>query len=295
MKKSIYKITNKINGKSYIGQTNNIKRRFMEHKNMKSIKDEEETKILYQAFKKYGILNFTFEVLEEEIENYNEREIYWINFYHTYIQDPQCQGYNMTPGGENPPVFQGENHPMAMHSQSEINLIINLIKNTKLSFKQIAEQSNYNISSIERINKGELWFNNSLNYPLRSENTKEFLQKRADNIIYDLQNTNLTQKEIAEKYKVGRTTITAINNGQNYHKENIVYPIRNASIKTQDKPVIMYNIETLQPIREFKNSIEAAKFLNKTKIKSGASNIRHAALDFKNRTAYGYKWSFKNK
>ena len=45
-------------------------------------------------------------------------------------------------------------------------------------------------------------------------------------IIDDLLNTNLTQKEIALKYNVGRTTITAINNGQNFKDNNLNYPLR---------------------------------------------------------------------
>lgn len=226
MKKSIYKITNLINSKKYIGQTNNIQRRFKEHKNMNVSADEEKTKLLYLAFKKYGIENFSFETIETDIENYNEREKYWISYFHTYINDPCCNGYNMTPGGEEPPVFHGEEHHLATHSQREVDIIINLIKNTKLSFRQIAKQSNYDISSIGRINRGELWYNENLNYPLRKENTQAFLQQRAKNIIYDLQNTNLTQKEIAKKYSVGRTTVTAINNGQNYYDKTLSYPIR---------------------------------------------------------------------
>lgn len=70
----IYKITNKINGKFYIGQSVDIERRFMEHKTphgtMNSIK---------LAMKKYGKENFSFEVIEECSENdLNEREMYWI-------------------------------------------------------------------------------------------------------------------------------------------------------------------------------------------------------------------------
>ena len=50
MKKSIYKITNLINNKCYIGQTNNITRRFQEHKNMKSIYNEEVIDKLENVF-----------------------------------------------------------------------------------------------------------------------------------------------------------------------------------------------------------------------------------------------------
>ena len=51
----IYKITNKINGHSYIGKTNNLDRRWHEHKSGNG-----GTAILDKAFKKYGINNFKF-------------------------------------------------------------------------------------------------------------------------------------------------------------------------------------------------------------------------------------------
>ena len=68
MKKSIYKITNLINQKAYIGQTNNIQRRFREHKNMSVAQDEENTKILYNAFKKYGIDADDYKLAKDEEE-----------------------------------------------------------------------------------------------------------------------------------------------------------------------------------------------------------------------------------
>ena len=42
----------------------------------------------------------------------------------------------------------------------------------------------------------------------------------------DLLNTTWTQKAIAEKYGCARSTVTAINNGQNNKKENLQYPLR---------------------------------------------------------------------
>ena len=40
-------------------------------------------------------------ISDEQLSN---REKYWIEYYHTYIRDPQCWGYNMTPGGEGGPI-----------------------------------------------------------------------------------------------------------------------------------------------------------------------------------------------
>lgn len=53
------------------------------------------------AIEKYGIENFDYEILEDNIpENLLDgREQYWIAYFHTYIGDPFCKGYNMTLGG----------------------------------------------------------------------------------------------------------------------------------------------------------------------------------------------------
>lgn len=56
----------------------------------------------YNAIQKYGWDNFSHEIIEDGIttlEEANEREKYWIAYYHTFIRDPECRGYNMTPGG----------------------------------------------------------------------------------------------------------------------------------------------------------------------------------------------------
>ena len=95
----IYQITNLINGKKYIGQSNNIKKRWNEHKFWATHADENNFYI-YRAMKKYGLENFEFSVLEEcPKDQLNEREEYWIQYYHTYVHDNQCNGYNLTPGG----------------------------------------------------------------------------------------------------------------------------------------------------------------------------------------------------
>ena len=86
----IYKITNKINGKSYIGLSTNIEERFKKHR------QKQGDKILYSAFQKYGIENFDFSIIELcSSELLSEREKYWIAYYDTYNN-----GYNATLGGE---------------------------------------------------------------------------------------------------------------------------------------------------------------------------------------------------
>lgn len=91
----IYKITNNINGKVYIGQSKNIERRFSEHKN-RCVKKSCKT-ILYLAYDKYGFDNFSFEIIEEcTIENLDTFEKYYIAKYKSNIKK---YGYNLTSGG----------------------------------------------------------------------------------------------------------------------------------------------------------------------------------------------------
>lgn len=72
----IYKIINP-KGKVYIGQSINIKKRWNYYKcNYHNIVDKQNK--LFNSFKKYGIDNHIFEVIEEcNVEQLNEREIYW--------------------------------------------------------------------------------------------------------------------------------------------------------------------------------------------------------------------------
>ena len=92
----IYKISNDINDKVYIGKTTfNIEKRWNEHCKDSTIA-RYKSKPLYRAFNKYGIEHFKIESIEEcNDEALNERESYWIEYYDSY----HC-GYNATLGGD---------------------------------------------------------------------------------------------------------------------------------------------------------------------------------------------------
>lgn len=97
----IYKITNKLNQKSYIGKTlETIEYRWKQHKHDSQSRIK-ESRPLYAAMRKYGIENFLIEELEEcSADVVNDREIYWINYYDTYHN-----GYNATLGGDGRPFI----------------------------------------------------------------------------------------------------------------------------------------------------------------------------------------------
>ena len=90
----IYKITNTINGKMYIGKTElTIEKRFQQHCK-DSQRDKMSNRPLYKAMRKYGVEFFSIEEIEET-DSPEEREIYWIEFYGTFKN-----GYNATMGGD---------------------------------------------------------------------------------------------------------------------------------------------------------------------------------------------------
>lgn len=96
---SIYRITNKINNKVYIGYTENVKKRFRDHKNI--IKNERVEFVLYESIRKHGIENFDFEVIFQSKDKYHTfyiMEPYFIKEYNSHYRNNM--GYNMTHGGD---------------------------------------------------------------------------------------------------------------------------------------------------------------------------------------------------
>lgn len=94
----IYKITNQINGKVYIGQSVHINQRWNQHRSAAfNSNDKDYNKYFYCSIRKYGLKNFIFEIIEEcKQEELNEKEIYWIKYYDSTNKE---KGYNVLSGG----------------------------------------------------------------------------------------------------------------------------------------------------------------------------------------------------
>lgn len=96
---SLYKVTNKINGKIYIGQTIQPDKRWYDHR-----RESANPKVPFHfAIKKHGAHNFEFEVIAScknwEDANYIETEL--VKQYDSFIANGK--GYNATLGGMNAP------------------------------------------------------------------------------------------------------------------------------------------------------------------------------------------------
>lgn len=158
----IYKITNLINQKSYIGQSVHIERRFAEHC------FPSKTSVISQAIQKYGKENFLFEVIEEcEKSELDKKEQYWIKTLNTLIPN----GYNVAEDSES-------NHTTYVYFEKEI--ILNIIKDLQdnvLTLTEIAEKYNINKSNITRINNGDTHKQDNLSYPLRNTNWHKIEKK----------------------------------------------------------------------------------------------------------------------
>lgn len=136
----IYKITNDINNKVYVGKTNfSIQKRFQEHCK-DAFRTKNEKRPLYRAMQKYGVEHFQIELIEETNQP-EEREIYWIGYYDGY-----SQGYNATLGGDGKQLYDHKKilqrlkeHPYPCDIAYEFNccrdLVYNIAKENKIQVK----------------------------------------------------------------------------------------------------------------------------------------------------------------
>ena len=125
----VYKITNLIDGKIYVGQTiRTLERRFKEH--------TEADSLIGKAIRKFGIENFSSEILEtcQTKKQLNEREIFWIE----KLNCKTPNGYNVKDGGS----FQTKRSKKIGGHLKLGKTLRNLRKNFHLSQEQVAKKLN---------------------------------------------------------------------------------------------------------------------------------------------------------
>lgn len=219
MIKAIYKITNLINNKIYIGQTVHPEKRWWEHQ--QRAKTHYDNYPIHLAINKYGAENFSFEILEWT-EQFDDEEERLIKEYNSLSPN----GYNLIEGGYSP-IMKGENHPRNTISNKDVLIIIQALKENKLSDRELAIQYDVSDKVIADINHGYSHRQENEIYPIRIKKGRQYLSEEQVKEIKELLiNSQFSFTEIAEQYNTTKINISQINNGRSFNRFGWTYPLR---------------------------------------------------------------------
>ena len=231
----IYKITNKINGKIYIGQSIHIEKRWKEHRrHYKLLRNK--GKVLYQAFDKYGIDNFQFEVLEECVASeLDEKEKLYITKLNSLVGKGEETGYNVLEGGGGGKLC-GSKNPLSKMNEEDVYLIREMYLKGVMRKEAFTPYSNkISINTFADIWNGKTW--KDVHYDVYTEETKraqksnfsreKSIEKnrkvRKEDVIKirDLKNSGLSRTEVFNLFsdKIGINTFNDIWYNKTFSKE----------------------------------------------------------------------------
>jgi group I intron endonuclease len=271
----IYKITNIINGRIYIGSAVRIDRRFKLH--LSQLKGNYHINShLQNSFNEYGIDNFKFERIENVKDKTKliEREQYYLDtllYAQEYIKDKDLRflnlGYNINPtAGSQLGSKRGEETKKKMSKwtrtfvtkdkMSKSRIGIKLSKNTKEKLRILNTGKKHLDSTKDKISK-------SHSGKILSEETKKKMSKPKS-------------KEHSNNISKGRKGIKFTNE----HINNIK--------KTHQFPILKYSLDNIL-LEEFDTSLEAAYSVNK---KSNQWIID--TCKGRRNSAFGFIWKYKN-
>lgn len=224
MIKAIYKITNLVNGKIYIGQTVHPEKRWHEHR--QAAKNHSDNYPIHNTIAKYDENNFSFEILKWT-EDYDKEEKTFIQLYNSLVPN----GYNVIEGGHSP-IMYGENHPRNTILNETVLAIIHELKENKLSDREIAIKFNTTDKIIADINHGYAHKQNNENYPIRVKKGRQQLSEQQVLEIKELLlNSNYSFTEIANIYNTTKNNISQINNGRSFNRFGWSYPLRKQRVR----------------------------------------------------------------
>lgn len=238
----IYKFTNKINGHCYIGQTNNLQKRYNGHKS-----ESFNPKVsgywlpLHCAIRKYGIDNFTYEVIEEiadgESQDFvNEREKYFIQYYHSLKDE---NGYNVTLGGDGcpkPPLsYEEKLERSKLFTGEEIKDIQQrLINDEEYDDIEKIYAPKLKRTFLVNINTGTNFYNPDFNYPLKKNAKSKFSQKEIREIKNRIKSGEI-YSSIQKDFNIKSAGfLSMINTGKYFYSDEDTYPLCNKGCRKQD-------------------------------------------------------------
>ena len=281
----IYKITNLVNNKIYIGQTlQPIQNRWYQHISTAFKENSSNKYAIHYAIRKYGIKNFSFDIIEEVSNDFlNERECYWIKELNTHISNHN--GYNMTFGGE------GRN-------TTNINLIASLWKQG-LTLTEISKETGYSrvtcsmhLKSLGFTTKD--FFTRRENYNSKKFSNKIFQYSLQGKLIKQWNSLAEIKRELNYEPSllslcINRKVRTAYGYLWVKNQEEIQEALKryNELKYKKNRPVNQYSLEG-EFIQQWESAELAGKFL-----KIDPSAIRRCCNKIpKYKTSKGYKWEY---
>lgn len=213
----IYKITNKINNKIYIGITTKEIDRWKKHLNVAKSPGTNKSSYSYihKAINKYGEENFTFEIFDyfESKEDMIAAEIYWISKY----KEAGVKVYNLTNGGDG--VFGYK------YSEKQLKAKSDCMKGKFDNCKNPFYGKNHTAESKSKISKNRLENKNNLNYFGENCSQSVLTENNVINIINEY-NAGENTLKLAEKYNVTHSNINKILDGKTW-------------INIQNRPIVI--------------------------------------------------------
>ena len=237
------------NGKIYIGQSQNIHLRILEHNSRARVGhrgDKKELQLCDKKIKQYfenGVTKYI--VLEEcSINELDSKEDYWISYYDALNKE---KGYNFLDKGD-VSGRRGIDNSNASITENQLKVIIDLLSNSyELSYQNIADKVGTSLGVVQRINWGKSYVNPNLQYPLRKPNTHFSTRKTVEDYFVD-KNKLIElkedlkwswwlsiEKDLVNKYNIPLNIMHDINTGKKF--KNIgeySYPIRNKNIRNKN-------------------------------------------------------------
>lgn len=279
----IYKVTNLINQKIYIGLTyRDIQTRWNEHK---SRANSGSPLYFHNAIRKYDINNFSIEQIDQDSgDTLKEREKYWINYYNSNI----CEfGYNLTNGGDGNCSLDYEQIYKLWDNKYSLAQIANELDIDRSTVRRILQHYK-NFNEKESINRGILYQSIKVNkYDLEGNFITTF------NSLIEAGNGDKTNAHSIGQCCKGKLQ-TALGYQWRYYDNNIdnILPAKN--FKLYKRKVLQYSKEN-EYLKSFNSLREAASTLtdNTNKIKVIANQIGQVCKGNR-KTAYGYKWKYDN-
>ena len=229
----IYKTTNLINGKIYIGQDSKNNPNYIG-----------SGKILKRAIIKYGKYNFRKEILEkcQSKTELNEKEIYWIDKLNTTNLNI---GYNLTLGGEGSNTWNGHTQEQIENRKSKMSMSLKGQKRTDEARKNISKSlKGRKLSNIHKQNIGKSKEGNK--YNLGKTLSDEHKQKISES------NKGIKRPRTQEQIEKHKKAVTGKRHHEDYFKPILQYNLKNtliANFETADIAGTSNNIKAQYIIR----------------------------------------------